>query len=130
MAELQTDIRPRTVAQLICGMALFGTATPLSKIIGEAFPVFAASFARMAIASAVLAPVVWLVTDRFANARRSDIGVMAAIAMVGMVGFTAAMLFGVIVGTFSSIYIAGPLLIAFRLRVAIRFCDAPKRSQS
>lgn len=30
--------------------------------------------------------------------------------------FTAAMLFGVIVGTFSSIYIAGPLLIAFRLR--------------
>lgn len=30
--------------------------------------------------------------------------------------FTAAMLFGVVVGTFSSIYIAGPLLIAFRLR--------------
>jgi len=30
--------------------------------------------------------------------------------------FTAAMLFGVLVGTFSSIYIAGPLLIAFRLR--------------
>lgn len=30
--------------------------------------------------------------------------------------FTAAMLFGVLIGTFSSIYIAGPLLIAFRLR--------------
>ncbi len=30
--------------------------------------------------------------------------------------FTLAMVFGVLVGTFSSIYIAGPLLIAFRLR--------------
>jgi len=30
--------------------------------------------------------------------------------------FTLAMLFGVVVGTFSSIYIAGPILIVFRLR--------------
>ena len=45
-------------------MALFGSATPLSKIIGQGFPVFSASFARMAIAA------------------------------VGMVGFTATMLFG------------------------------------
>jgi SecD/SecF fusion protein len=31
-------------------------------------------------------------------------------------GFTVAMLFGVVVGTFSSIYIAAPILILFRLR--------------
>lgn len=75
-------------------MALFGTATPLSKIIGEAYPVFSASFARMAIASAVLAPFVWFATNRFAQATRNDFLVMAAIAAAGMVGFTAAMLFG------------------------------------
>ncbi len=75
-------------------MALFGAATPLSKIIAGGYPVFTASFARMAIASAVLAPVVWLTTARFGEARRSDFLVVAAIAAAGMVGFTATMLFG------------------------------------
>lgn len=80
--------------QLLAGMALFGTATPLSKIIGEAYPVFSASFARMAIASVVLAPFVWFGTNRFKAATRKDLGVMAAIAAAGMVGFTATMLYG------------------------------------
>jgi drug/metabolite transporter (DMT)-like permease len=83
-----------TVAQLIFGMALFGSATPLSKIIGEAFSVFTASFSRMAIASAVLGPAVWFFTKRFSRMERSDLIVIAAIAAVGMVGFTATMLFG------------------------------------
>jgi drug/metabolite transporter (DMT)-like permease len=83
-----------TVLQLLAGMALFGSATPLSKIVGQAFPVFSASFARMTIASAVLVPAVLILTDRFARARRSDYYVFAAISAVGMVGFTAAMLFG------------------------------------
>jgi drug/metabolite transporter (DMT)-like permease len=75
-------------------MALFGSATPLSKIIGGAFPVFTASFARMVIAAIVLAPVVLLTTARFKKARRSDLYVMVGIALAGMVGFTATMLFG------------------------------------
>jgi drug/metabolite transporter (DMT)-like permease len=75
-------------------MALFGSATPLSKIIAQNFPVFTASFSRMAIASLVLAPVVWIATDRFGKAQRSDWYVMAGIAAAGMVGFTAIMLFG------------------------------------
>ncbi|WP_256370872.1 DMT family transporter [Rhodovulum sp. ES.010] len=75
-------------------MALFGSATPMSKIIGDAFPVFTASFARMVIASAVLAPIVWLTTARFTEMRRSDLWVMMGIAAAGMVGFTATMLFG------------------------------------
>ena len=75
-------------------MALFGSATPLSKIIAQNFPVFTASFSRMAIASLVLAPVVWMATDRFGKAQRSDWYVMAGIAAAGMVGFTAVMLFG------------------------------------
>ncbi|MGC9417580.1 MAG: DMT family transporter [Rhodovulum sp.] len=94
MARPQDTVSVLTVLQLVGGMALFGSATPLSKIIGEAFPVFTASFARMAIASLVLVPAVWWATARFRGAMRSDIFVMAAIAAVGMVGFTATMLFG------------------------------------
>lgn len=80
-------------------MALFGTATPLSKIIGESYSVFSASFARMAIASAVLTPFVIVATNRFSSATRKDLVVMAAIAGAGMVGFTATMLFGMTLTT-------------------------------
>ena len=75
-------------------MGLFGSATPLSKIIGETFPIFTASFMRMAIASLVLAPFVLLMTDRFRSAQKSDVTTMVMIAAAGMVGFTATMLFG------------------------------------
>jgi drug/metabolite transporter (DMT)-like permease len=94
ISKSQKTLTPATVGQLIAGMALFGAATPLSKIIGATFPVFTASFARMAIASAVLLPVVWFLTNRFKKARKSDYLVMAGIAAAGMVGFTATMLFG------------------------------------
>lgn len=58
------------------------------------FPVFTASFMRMAIAILVLAPFAWLLTNRFAEVKRSDWWVILAIAAFGMVGFTATMLFG------------------------------------
>lgn len=94
MAGDQDTLSIRTIGQLLAGMALFGSATPLSKIIGGSFSVFTASCARMVIASVVLAPFVWIVTRRFADIRRSDLTVIAAISAFGMVGFTATMLFG------------------------------------
>ncbi|MGB7371703.1 DMT family transporter [Erythrobacter sp.] len=94
MAEAQRPSGTATLAQLLAGMALFGTSTPLSKIVGESFSVFTGSFFRMAIATLVLLPFVLWKTDRFAKIERSDFTVVAAIAAVGMVGFTAAMLFG------------------------------------
>ncbi len=94
MAEKGTSTSPLTIVQLLLGMALFGSATPLSKIIGAHFPVFTASFLRMAIACLVLAPFAWWLTDRFARVQRSDWWVICAIAAFGMVGFTATMLFG------------------------------------
>lgn len=94
MASDSKRISASTLIQLLSGMALFGTATPLSKIIGQNFPIFTASFLRMAIASLVLAPFVWAATSRFKKAKRADIAVIAAIAAFGMVGFTATMLFG------------------------------------
>ncbi|SHN50715.1 Permease of the drug/metabolite transporter (DMT) superfamily [Erythrobacter sanguineus] len=94
MACEPASATPATIGQLLAGMALFGSSTPLSKIIGEHFAVFTASCLRMAIASLVLAPFVWFLTERYAAARRSDIGVVLAISAFGMVGFTATMLFG------------------------------------
>jgi drug/metabolite transporter (DMT)-like permease len=89
-----SSFSPATIAQLIAGMGLFGTSTPLSKIIGENLPVFTASCLRMAIACVVLAPFVWFATERFAKVQRSDVKVILAISAFGMVGFTATMLFG------------------------------------
>jgi drug/metabolite transporter (DMT)-like permease len=89
-----TSTSPLTIGQLLAGMGLFGSATPLSKIIGEHYSVFTASCMRMVIASIVLTPFVLALTSRYRDARRSDIGVIAAIAAFGMVGFTATMLFG------------------------------------
>jgi drug/metabolite transporter (DMT)-like permease len=94
MADEKGKTSAIIVVQLVSGMALFGTATPLSKIIGQNFPIFTASFLRMAIASVVLAPFVWFMTERFAKAQRSDWFVISGIAIFGMVGFTATMLFG------------------------------------
>lgn len=94
MAAQKSSASPATIVQLLAGMALFGSATPLSKIIGADFSVFTASCLRMVIASLVLAPFVWLLTDRYGAAKRSDIWVILGISGVGMVGFTATMLFG------------------------------------
>ena len=46
------------------------------------------------------------------------IAILALVVFGGEVirGFTVSMLFGVAVGTFSSIYIAAPVLILFKLR--------------
>ncbi len=94
MARDQQSSSPLTVAHLLIGMGLFGTSTPLSKIVGENFSVFTASCLRMTIASIVLAPAVWFATKRFANVQRSDWKVIIAISAFGMVGFTATMLYG------------------------------------
>jgi len=86
--------RPVTLAQLFIGMALFGSATPLSKIIGEAFPVFTASLMRMGIAALTLAPFVWPRRGELIAATRRDWLVICLIALAGMVGCTATMLYG------------------------------------
>ena len=94
MVSDRRSTTPAIVVQLLLGMALFGSATPLSKLIGQQFSVFTASCMRMLIACLVLAPFTWLLTKRFGNAQRSDWWVIVAISLFGMVGFTAAMLFG------------------------------------
>jgi drug/metabolite transporter (DMT)-like permease len=88
-----------TYGLLASGMALFGSATPISKIVGEAFPAMLASGLRMATAAAVLLPVVAI--GRTAHDRtpprelsRGTWLTILGIAGIGTVGFTLALYYG------------------------------------
>lgn len=85
---------PVILLYLFFGMGLFGTSTPLSKIVADGFDIFTASFMRMAIATLVLLPLVWPKREAFSGFLRKDWIVTACISLAGMVGFTAAMLYG------------------------------------
>lgn len=75
-------------------MALFGSSTPISKIISEAFPVFSASILRMGIAALVLVPFMWPKRHELFSATGRDWTTILMVALAGMVGFTAAILYG------------------------------------
>lgn len=49
---------------LVGGMVCFGSATPVSALVGRHVPVGMASFLRMAVASAVLVPAALLSSER------------------------------------------------------------------
>jgi drug/metabolite transporter (DMT)-like permease len=91
-----------TVAFLAGGMACFGSATPVSSVVGEAFPVWLASALRMAVAAAVLVPALALRArsgdERPVEALRgTDAGdrwLLVGIAVVGTFLFSVAMVLG------------------------------------
>ena len=83
-----------TIVQLAAGMALFGSATPISKIVGTAFPEFIGALMRVVLGALVLAP---FVIKQFASLRRlsrRDWVLVGAIAIAGMFGFSVLMLYG------------------------------------
>ena len=75
-------------------MILFGSATPVSKIVTDAMPVFVGSLLRVALGALALAPFALPRLEKLKNASRGDVAAMAAIALFGMVGFSAFMLYG------------------------------------
>lgn len=80
---------------LFFGMALFGSATPVSKLVGEGFPVFTASAMRVLLGSMSLLPFV--ARDLHKNVSRLDRDAwieIGLIALFGMVGFTVFLIFG------------------------------------
>ncbi|MFP4518213.1 MAG: DMT family transporter [Oceanicaulis sp.] len=83
-----------TLAALFLGMAAFGSATPVSKIVTESAPVFVGSLFRVLVGALALAPFAWLKREDIAGLRRADWGRIAVIAAFGMFGFTALMLYG------------------------------------
>ncbi len=82
-------------AQLTLGMIAFGSATPVSKMLTEAMPVFVASGLRIAIGVLALLPAVLLTrTTRLTQLTGRDWFHTGLIALFGMFGFTVLMLYG------------------------------------
>ncbi|HEX6267722.1 MAG TPA: DMT family transporter [Burkholderiales bacterium] len=81
-------------AQLALGMAAFGSATPVSKIVTAAMPVFIGSALRVGLGALVLAPFVAGSWDKVRRLGRRDWLLVALIALFGMFGFSALMLYG------------------------------------
>lgn len=83
---------PGIYLMLFLGMALFGSATPLSRLITRVFPVFIAGGLRVLMAFLVLLPFVKL--SNIKNYKGRDGWLLFAIALFGVLGFTAFMLYG------------------------------------
>lgn len=81
-----------TYLQLFCGMALFGSATPLSKLVTQGFPVFIAGGFRVLLAFLVLLPFIKL--GNFRKYSERNRWLLFGIAIFGVLGFTAFMLYG------------------------------------
>lgn len=78
--------------QLFLGMAFFGSATPVSKIVTEHFPVFIAGGLRVLMAFLILLPFIkW---EKALQAPPRDKWLLLGISAIGVVGFTAFLLFG------------------------------------
>jgi len=88
----KTKVNALTYLMLFSGMALFGSATPLSKLVTKHFPVFIAGGLRVLLAFLVLLPFVKL--QNFRNYRGSDRWLLLGISALGVFGFTACMLYG------------------------------------
>ncbi|OQW48379.1 MAG: hypothetical protein A4S16_01600 [Proteobacteria bacterium SG_bin6] len=81
-------------ALLIGGMALFGSATPVSKLVGAAFPPMLAGLMRVGIGSALLMLAAREHWRDIPGIKRGDWLRLALIALFGMFGFSALMLYG------------------------------------
>jgi drug/metabolite transporter (DMT)-like permease len=82
------------LTQLALGMAVFGSATPISKIVTGAMPVFVGSSIRIAVGALALAPFAAGHRHELRQLGRRDWLVVALIAVFGMFGFSALMLYG------------------------------------
>lgn len=80
--------------QLGLGMIAFGSATPISKIVTAAMPVFVGAAIRMALAILVLAPFFGYRLNEVRRISRRDWLIVGLIAVFGMFGFSVLMLYG------------------------------------
>ncbi len=88
------DRRTATYARLGLGMATFGSATPVSRIVAGAVPVFVGSLLRLVIGALALAPLGWRSRDAIRSLGRGDWVRIGVIAVFGMFGFSVLMLYG------------------------------------
>jgi drug/metabolite transporter (DMT)-like permease len=84
----------RVYLQLFLGMATFGSATPVSKIVTGVLPVFVGSGLRVAIGALALAPFALKHWHQVGDISRRDWLLIGLISLFGMFGFSALMLYG------------------------------------
>lgn len=76
------------------GMTVFGSATPVSKLVVEAMPVFVGAALRVALGALLLLPFVLRRRQELRDFARRDWLILTGIAVFGMFAFTALMLYG------------------------------------
>lgn len=81
-------------AQLALGMALFGSATPASRIVATTLPVFVGSGLRTAIGALVLLPFAWRYRNQLALLTRRDWLLLSMISTFGVFLLSVSMLYG------------------------------------
>lgn len=77
---------------LFFGMVFFGSATPVSKLVVQEFSVFVAGMFRVLMAFLILWPFVKL--KRIFDFKGKDAWILAGIGVIGVLGFTAFLLYG------------------------------------
>jgi drug/metabolite transporter (DMT)-like permease len=110
-----------TISQLALGMIVFGSATPVSKLVADAMPVFIGASLRVMIGALVLAPFAWGARRAVQKLNRRDWVLVALIALFGMFGFSVFMLLGMslISGVAGSIVMATTPAVTALAAVAI-----------
>lgn len=108
MADSKRGAAPLLYGQLAAGMIIFGSATPVSKIVAAEMPIFIGSLLRVALGTLVLLPFAAGRLSQIGSFTRRDYLLTAAIAVFGMLGFTAFLLFGMrmISGVYGSVVMA------------------------
>lgn len=87
-------MRASTAIALAAGMVLFGSATPLARLVTMELPPLVGSALRVLSAAMLLVPVAHLAGFRWSQLDRRDWGRAALLALVGMFGFTLALALG------------------------------------
>lgn len=77
---------------LFFGMAFFGSATPVSKLVVEEFSVFVGGMLRVLMAFLILLPFVKL--KKIFEFKGRDAWLLVGIGVIGVLGFTAFLLYG------------------------------------
>jgi drug/metabolite transporter (DMT)-like permease len=90
----QTTTPWLTFAALAGGMIVFGSATPVSKLVTADLPVFIGATLRVAIGALALLPLVAREGLGWREISKRDYRLILLLALFGMVGFSAFMLYG------------------------------------
>jgi len=92
-------------ALLMAGMIFYGSATPVSKLVSDVFPIYAGAAARLLFAGLVLLPFTLRPDPDFLKRSRQEWLLIAGVAVIGNLGFSFFMLYGmqIISGVMASV---------------------------